>query len=73
MKKFDTTLKECQIVLDKIENNTFDLDYQKTFVNQKIKEIDEKIKQLENLKETLKEHLNAYCSHEELKDSINTQ
>ncbi len=62
MKKFGMSLKECKFVLDKMETNNFDLDFQKQFVNQKISEIDQKIKELQELKRTLKQHVNTFCS-----------
>ena len=62
MKKFGMTLKDCKMILDKMEEDNFDMEFQKTFVQQKIKEIDEQIKELEALKETLKKHVGEYCN-----------
>lgn len=62
MKKFGMTLKECANILTKIEENSFDLEYQKAFVAQKIKEIEDKIEELTSLKEILSGYLDAYCN-----------
>ncbi len=62
MKKFGMTLKECKMVLDKIEDNSYDLDFQQSFVKQKINEIDQQIKELKQLKGALKEHIDQLCN-----------
>lgn len=62
MKQFGMTLRECGEVLDNIESDKFDMDYQSAFVTQKLKEIDEKIKELKSLKKILKKYVDVYCS-----------
>lgn len=70
MKKLGLTLKECKQVMITIEKDGYNNDFQKEFLEKKIKEIDAKIKELKNLKMILKNYQKEGCSNEDIIDKI---
>ncbi|KXX67679.1 MerR family transcriptional regulator [Flammeovirga sp. SJP92] len=61
MKKFGLTLKECKYVLSVIENEEYDQGFHEEFILKKVKELDEKIKELQLLRGTFLNFLNMDC------------
>lgn len=70
MKKLGLTLKECKMVIEVIESGEFDQSFQNNFVKEKMKVIDEKIKELTTIRNLFAEHLNKACSQTDLVASI---
>ncbi|MCT4590123.1 MAG: MerR family transcriptional regulator [Carboxylicivirga sp.] len=70
MKELGLSLKECKTVIETIENNQFDKDFQEQFINDKLNEIDKKINELLKLKSTLMQHFNRNCDNVEIVDKI---
>lgn len=66
MKKLGLSLKECKTVLDTISGNEYDSTFQKSFVKQKLEEINQKIEALNQLKQTLTQYLDTDCDHPDI-------
>ncbi|MCT4614475.1 MAG: MerR family transcriptional regulator [Marinifilaceae bacterium] len=61
MKKFGLKLKECKLLLDKIEANEFDQNYQRELIINRINDIDNRINELNYLKKILFEYIDKKC------------
>lgn len=70
MKGLGLSLKECKEVITTIEEQGFDKSFQDEFIANKLNEIDTKIQQLQQLKETLLGFVNKGCDNPEVVDKI---
>lgn len=64
MKKLGFTLKECKAFLESLKDKSNTCDNHNEFINNKLKELDNKIKELTTLRETLAQYLDFECDEE---------
>ena len=70
MKNLGLRLKECKQVLLAMENEEFNLDFQKEFLQNKMEEIDRKVKDLLQLRKTLSVFLEQSCDRKDIQEKI---
>ncbi|UTW62824.1 MerR family transcriptional regulator [bacterium SCSIO 12741] len=66
MKKLGLTLNECQAVMEMMDNDEFEQDQQQQFIQKKLDDIDQKIRELQEAKQLLEGHLGMSCNQDEL-------
>lgn len=71
MKELGLTLKECKSIIDLIETDQLDSDYQTKFIQEKISVIDDKLKELQKLKALFEQFLHQGCNNTAILDKIN--
>jgi DNA-binding transcriptional MerR regulator len=69
MKKLGLTLKECKVVIEKMVEDSFNHDYQNSFIKEKLKEIDRKVEELKDLKRKLSTYIDG-CESVEVIEKI---
>ncbi|MCL3779111.1 MerR family transcriptional regulator [Prolixibacteraceae bacterium JC049] len=73
LKQLGLTLKECKQVINTIETEEYNAAFQHSFLTSKIKEIDNKIKELKQLKKTLTTFLNDGCNNTSIINQVKSK
>ena len=63
MQKIGLKLRECKDVIEALVNNEMDIDKRKAFISSKIKQVQEEIKGLKQIKNFLQQHLDNNCTY----------
>lgn len=70
LKKLGLSLKECGHIMEVIESGDYDESFQKEFVAKKLEEIDAKIRELVDIRETFEYYAKMSCSKDDIIDSL---
>ncbi|WP_109620158.1 MerR family transcriptional regulator [Sediminitomix flava] len=73
LKNLGLKLKECKSVIQSLESGTYDEAFQEQFLSEKLKEIDEKIAELNFLKDTLSQFVGKVCKEAEILKQLKKQ